>query len=373
MSKHSPNIEAFFALLRAGLWEECVQLSSYDPVDFDAVYKLADEQSVVGLIATGIEHVEDRKNVKIEVLPFMKKVLFLEQRNQAMNEFIRDLVLKMEEAGIRALLVKGQGIAQCYSRPQWRASGDVDLFLNSEDYEKGKKLLTPSADSVEPEGVSTLHFGITINSWVVELHGTLRCGLSSRMDRVIDEVQQDTFVGGKVRTWRNGDTNICLPGVDNDVVFIFTHFLKHFYKGGLGLRQICDWCRLIWTYRAEFDVALLKQRLRDMGLMSEWKAFAAYAVEYLGMDMTSIPLYSNGAMWKRKAARIQKFVLLSGNFGQNRDMSYYHKYPYFMRKTISFGRRLGDVFSHAWIFPLDSLRFLPGIVVNGLRSAARGE
>ena len=80
--------------------------------------------------------------------------------------------------------------------------------------------------------------------------------------------------------------------MNNDILLIFTHFLKHFYKGGIGLRQICDWCRLLWTYRDSIDVALLEQRLRKMGLMSEWKAFAALAVEYLGMPAES-PIYDS--------------------------------------------------------------------------------
>jgi len=62
-----------------------------------------------------------------------------------------------------------------------------------------------------------------------------------------------------------------------------------------------------------------------------------------------------------------------GYFEHNRDMSYYRKYPYVVRKAVSFGQRVGDVFRHAAIFPLDSFRFLPAIVFNGLRSAARGE
>ncbi len=53
------------------------------------------------------------------------------------------------------------------------------------------------------------------------------------------------------------------------------------------------------------------------------------------------------------------FIISVGSFGRNRDMSYYSKYPYVIRKAVSFGRRVGDVFRHARIFPLDSLRFLP--------------
>ena len=51
--------QAFFALLRAGLWEKDVRLVPYGEIDFSAILDLAEEQSVVGLLAAGIEHVVD--------------------------------------------------------------------------------------------------------------------------------------------------------------------------------------------------------------------------------------------------------------------------------------------------------------------------
>ena len=68
------NQIVFFELLRAGLWEQSVRLSAYEPIDFNELYEMADGQSVVGLLAAGLEFVEDRKVVKKEALPFMKKV-----------------------------------------------------------------------------------------------------------------------------------------------------------------------------------------------------------------------------------------------------------------------------------------------------------
>lgn len=44
---------------------------------------------------------------------------------------------------------------------------------------------------------------------------------------------------------------------------------------------------------------------------------------------------------------------------------YYSKYPYVIRKAVSLGRRCGDIWRHAMIFPLDSMRFFPMIVWNG--------
>lgn len=68
------TFELFFALLRSGLWEQRVKLLPYHLVDFDALYELADEQSVVGLLSAGLEHVEDMKITKPVALPFLKKV-----------------------------------------------------------------------------------------------------------------------------------------------------------------------------------------------------------------------------------------------------------------------------------------------------------
>ena len=371
--KKNNNVDVFFTLLRAGLWEQSVRLLPFEPIDFAAVYQLADDQSVVGLVAAGLEHVVDRKVTKPEAVPFLKKVFSLESRNASMNAFIEKKVLEMRRHGIYALLVKGQGIAQCYERPQWRSSGDIDFFMDDENYAKAKSYYSKIVEFSEPEGAYSKHLGMSIDSWTVELHGTLRGGLSTRVDKVIDDIQADTFKNGHVRTWHNGNTDVFIPSPDNDIIFIFTHFLKHFYKGGIGLRQICDWCRFLWTFRDKIDKSLLESRLKQMRLTSEWKAFAAFSVNSLEMPADAMPLYDSDRRWSRKASRIQSFILKVGNFGYNRDMSYYQRYPYLLRKAVSLGRRCEDLFRHLFIFPMDSIRFFPSIVLRGISSAARGE
>ena len=70
----------------------------------------------------------------------------------------------------------------------------------------------------------------------------------------------------------------------------------------------------------------------------------------------------------KKADRIMEFVLMSGYFGQNRDHSYYDKYPYLIRKCISLAHRVVDLVRHARIFPLNSLRFFPVMLANEVRA-----
>ena len=356
------NQQVFFELLRAGLWEQEVQLSEYKDVDFSVIMKMAEEQSVVGLVTAGLEHVVDVKVPQVWTLQFIGSTLQIEQRNKAMNEFVARLISLLRKSDVYALLVKGQGIAQCYEKPLWRASGDVDLFLSDTNYEKAKKELIPLATNVEKEFQLIKHLGMTIDGFSVELHGTLRSRLTKRIDREIDKVQNECFLNGEVRSVEFKSSNgskvqVFLPGPNQDVIFVFTHILHHLFIEGIGLRQICDWCRLLWMYRGKIEQNQLEKHLKAMGLMSEWKAFASLAVDFLGMEENAMPFYD--ARFKVKGSRLMDFILETGNFGHNRMMEGEGKMKVLARRT-------SDAFKMMRIFPVDAWKMYFGMIRTGL-------
>lgn len=361
------NQQAFFALVRAGLWERDVQLSHYGVVDFSEVYRLAEEQSIVGLVAAGIEHVSDIKVPQEVALTFVGSALQLEQRNLAMNNFVAMLIDQLRKEDVYTLLVKGQGIAQCYERPLWRACGDVDLLLNGSDYRRAVQYLTTLASKIDKEEIYKKHCSMLIDGWEVECHGTLRGGKWSRLDYVIDSVQHEVFYNGSVRSWINGDCHVFLPHQDCDVFFVFAHILQHFFKEGIGLRQICDWCRLLWTYRDTINQKILESRLKQAGAMTEWKTFSALAVDMLGFPSEAMPFYSPDKKWVNKANKVLSFIVETGNFGHNRNQNYHNKYPYFIVKTISFWRHLKDGMRYFLIFPWDSIKVSWSMTIMGLK------
>lgn len=359
----SVDHQVFFTLVKAGLWEQEARLLPFDKIDFKKVYRLAEEQSVFGLIAAGLEYVSDVKVPKDDLFQFVGSTLQLEQRNIAMNEFVAKLIERLRIADIYAVLLKGQGIAQCYEKPLWRASGDIDLLLSDVPYEKARRALSPLAIEIEKEYKPFKHIGMTLpGGFVIELHGTFHSRLSKRVDKVIDDAQKDVLIRGNVRPWQDGQTTVLLPAPDNDVFFVFTHILHHYYIEGIGLRQICDWCRLLWTYRSSIDISLLEKRLREAGIMSEWRAFAALAVDWLGMPSEAMPFYSSDKKWSEKARRILAFVLDTGNFGHNRQAT--------KNKASSVLRKTKDFSQHVLVFPWDSLKFFFHFVVDGIKLAA---
>ena len=360
--KLDKNYKIFFELLKAGLWESDVRLSAYENVNFCKIFQIAEQQSVVGLVAAGIEQVVDIIVPHEAALIFAGSTLLIEQRNIKMNSFVAELIEKLRKEDVYTLLVKGQGIAQCYERPLWRASGDVDLLLSDINYEKAKAVLLPLAVESEQEYKVLKHIGMTIkDGFVVELHGTLHSRLSNRIDRGIDEAQNDVFYGDNVISWQNGGIQVFLPGIDDNIVFIFTHILHHFYIEGIGLRQICDWCRFLWTYKESLNRGLLESRIRKMGLITEWKAFAVVVVDWLGMPAEAMPMYSSDKKWSKKAEKIIEFVLETGNFGYNREAA--------KGKVGSAWNKTKDFMRHFSLFPCDSIKFYFHFVWDGIKVA----
>ena len=355
MSKRrEKNTLAFISLLKAGLWEKDIRFLHFDKIDFKDVYRLAEEQSVVGLIVAGLEHVEDSNVQQNIVLNMVGGTLQLETRNKAMNLFIANLIEKLNKEGIHPLLVKGQGIAQCYERPLWRACGDIDLLFDSENYIKAKGVLLPIAKRIDPEDEYKKHQALIIKNYDVELHGRMPFAISERVDRVLDRILEDSTKNCGEHTWLNNETFIPIPEPNNNVVIIFTHFLHHFFIEGVGLRQICDWCRLLWTSKDEIDKEKLKSRLDEMGLLTEWRTFAYVAVQCLGMPQYAMPFYTDSITMKYRAKIVLNHILKCGNLGHNNDNSYRNKYPQFLSNVITVIRRMKDFAKFFFVFPIDT-------------------
>jgi hypothetical protein len=291
----------------------------------------------------------------------------LETQNRAMNKFLVNLIKKLRKEDVYAILVKGQGVAQCYEKPLWRTSGDIDLLLDEKNYKKAEKLLVPLADEDQGEDALTMHHAVIVNGFDIELHGKMPFLLSKRVDRMIDEVIADALKMGGIRVWRVDDTDIYLPNPDNDVIIVWTHMLHHFFIEGVGLRQICDWCRLLYTYRDSLNYELLESRIHNMGLMTEWKAFYNMASRYLGMLDLGSDLTIHDSRFDKKADRLMKLVLECGNFGHNKDLSYRVKYKGFTYKLVSLWRRLCDFWRFATIFPLDAPQFFVTYVTGKVK------
>ena len=363
-------VDSFLSLLRAGLWERPEKLSALDEDEWSGILRLAQEQSVVGLVGAGLDHCPGQKLPKPVRNELVATTYGTEKRNAALDSLLTEQVSLLESSGVPVVVLKGQGIGRCYARPQWRQPGDIDYLFDGDGYANAKTLLIPGADTVHHEDGDLLHLPLAFGDIEVELHGSVNTDLSRRMDAYLAGKKREMFARKDFRYIRIGACQVPLPCYQFDAVFVFTHILHHLYQGGIGLRQICDWTRLLHVCHGKLDLPQLESDIRNLGILEEWQAFGSFAVAYLGLDLAEMPLVEN--LQPEKASRILAFFLQSGNFGTNlprRNLSFKN---YWHRKISASLGRSSEILQVFRLFPRKTMLYLFAFLINGLRKSFQG-
>lgn len=362
----------FFALLRSGLWNEVPERASFDGgVDWEALYRLAFEQTVGPLVTDGVNRLpKEYLPAEPERLdPFLGDMMATAQRNRILDSFIPKVFHALR--GIPVVLVKGQSLAQDYPDPERRQPGDIDLLLPPSSYAAAKDILLPKATHVSKEDLQTLHQGMHFYSVEVELHGSISTLMSRKLDRQLAGLLKEQFDGRSLPTVTIGGAEIPVPEANFNAVYIFVHFLQHYWSGGVGLRQFVDWTTFVSVHKRDIHPVILEQRLEELGLLNLWKVFTGFAQEYLGCPAEKLPLAAKPE--PRKNARIWHYVRRCGNFGKNQDRKR-KKESYLVRKIHSLWRLvIADRLRHFPVFPKESIRFFLGAFGYGLQRLAKGE
>ncbi|MBR4687284.1 MAG: nucleotidyltransferase family protein [Bacteroidales bacterium] len=362
----------FFALLRSGLWNEVPERAPFDGgVDWEALYRLSFAQTVGPLVTDGVNRLpKEYLPAEPEHLdPFLGDMMATAQRNRVLDSFIPKVFHALR--GIPVVLVKGQSLAQDYPDPERRQPGDIDLLLPPSSYAAAKEILLPKATHVSKEDVQTLHQGMHFYSVEVELHGSISTLMSRKLDRQLAALLKEQFDGRSLPTVTIGGAEIPVPEANFNAVYIFVHFLQHYWSGGVGLRQFVDWTTFVSVHKRDIHPVILEQRLEELGLLNLWKVFTGFAQEYLGCPAEKLPLATRPK--PRKNARIWRYVRRCGNFGKNQDRKR-KKESYLVRKIHSLWRLvIADRLRHFPVFPKESIRFFFGAFGYGLQRLAKGE
>jgi len=340
-------------------------------VDWEALYRLSYEQTVVPHVTDGINRLsaEFLPDKPERLDPFLADMMTTSQRNAKIDSFIAKLFKALE--GIPAVLIKGQSLAQDYLDPARRQPGDIDLLLPPRSYQAAKDVLLPKATKVLEEVPAIYHQGMLFHSIEVEIHGSISTLMSRKLDRQLAQLLEEQFDGRPFPSVSIGGAGIPVPEADFNAVYIFVHFLHHYWSGGVGLRQLVDWMTFISVHKRDIHPVILEQRLEDLGLLNLWKVFTGFVQEYLGCPAEKLPLAA--APDSRKNVRIWRYIRRSGNFGKNRDRSRKEE-PFLIRKIHSFLRLVvADRLRHFVVFPRESIRFFLGASGYGIQRLVEDE
>ena len=377
--------EAFLDLLRCGLWgtplnpsifgvsertgdnsgaANLAQSSMLSHDEWKNIVDMAIEQTVTGVVFDALltlpKALRPPKDIYFNLVA---QVGDLEEGGYLMNKAIAYLFHAFDKAGIEVFLLKGQAVAQFYPQPLHRVHGDIDLLVpDAQNFEKAIALMQSlTGEEGEPEDERS-HVVFSLKGVCVEVQGLNVYGIGRRCFQHYIDWAKESLKGESrkliLQTDRqpNDDARspktAILPPMRFDLMFVFVHLMNHFFDGGVGLRQVCDWMRYLHENRSTIDLSQLEKDLHTLGLMPHWQTIASTAVCWLGAPKESIPFYSPS--FDKKGRIALNHILRSGNFGMLRTNVFEEKNSHLMRR---FGTLLSLFPSYgrvARLFPADA-------------------
>lgn len=321
-----------------------------ESIDWKAVLALAQQHAVVGTIINSVQLLPGRLRPSGSTFSKMNKfALGLIQANLVLDKTAGRLADFLREQQIPGVLLKGQGVARYYPTPQVRQTGDIDFYVGKKLYRQAVDLCRSklAANPAECEETSA-HFSFEMDGVEIELHRLAARMFSPFRGRRFQRwIEQELERSPRRRELVLGGSQVVLPPVDFDALFIFYHAWFHYVTGGIGLRQLCDWAVIFQTRGSELNYAGIVENLRRFGLVKPWKLYACIAVGYLGVAPDRMPLYDPA--YAAKAEKILDEIVAGGNFGtSSAAYARLHAHGYGWRYAFAKLRNILSSFASLW-------------------------
>lgn len=235
-----------------------------------------------------------------------------------LNQDLATVFTHLQRNGLHPVLLKGQGCASYYPNPYLRATGDLDIWIGQEKYEKAKEVLKELDIEIKKEDVK--HLDVKIGNTTIELHR-----LGHRFLHPIHAEYFNKLTEGSIGCNRNMLQHIScysciidIPPIDYNALYVFMHLWFHFSDYGIGLRQFVDLAFILHKDSHAINHAKLEKQLRNLGRLKAWRIVGCLLVNVFGLPSEKFPLYLN--KYEKQARILFKLVLEEGNFGKKKQI-----------------------------------------------------
>ena len=229
-------------------------------------------------------------------MPIMQQ-LFMDYRSSLLKSegqmrAVQKVMAAFDANGIDYMPLKGCKLKQLYPAQELRIMGDADILIRTEQYDK----ILPIMQSLGfREGQESDHELVWRNQ---ELHLELH-------KRLIPSYNKDFYAyfgeGWQLAKCQSG-TRYAMTQED-EMVYLFTHFAKHYRDGGIGYRYVTD----LWVYRCahpQMDEAYIRRALEQLQL-----------AEFYDNVLRLITVWFADAPTDEKMDYMTDFIFASGSWG----------------------------------------------------------
>ena len=304
---------ALLSLLRCALTEQCPPALSAE--DWRVALTEARRQRVEGLLYAAATLAEpDSRPPRDVVLVLYAYARRVEEVNVEMGRQVAELFAVYDGLGAAPLLLKGHAVAALYAHPEWRTSGDIDVYVpcNFDRVDRWARVHGKDASPYDPR--VTKHIEFRWRGFSVENHFRLSQFYHRRLNRRLQAACAEGLRREAPAWLEVGGRQVATLPPTVGLLHLLVHFANHLVSEGVGLRQLCDIVMYVRRRRDEIDADWLDGQIRALRLTLLTDAVTTLAVDRLGLAVTEVPY-----RWRRderRAVVLLDLVMESGNYGQ---------------------------------------------------------
>lgn len=375
--------QAFFALVRTGLWGIPADSTLFQSVSVDGwerLYHMASSQALLAITFDGIGSLPaELRPPRPLYLQWAARTAQVEQANAQLNRTLTQVISLYNEACLQPVLLKGQGIGSHYRNPLHRQCGDIDIYIGKKGQPIANRLLLQQGAVAEGEA-SDKHTSYSLDGVHIENHRIilrLNNPLANRyFGKLIDEWYPQGADSVPFHAQNKETVDVAVPPATFNALYIFLHAFVHFLNSGIGLRQLCDWTCLLAKCSTDINKDALLHQLQKLGLLRAAQAFGYIAVSRLGLPASQLPFPLEDV--KFLGEKLLEDILITGNFGQHdirikpRPKGYWAgKWYTFCRATRRCNELRQFAPGEAFWYPVTLIKGTVAIQINRLKNRKR--
>lgn len=266
----------------------------YD-ISYKELLQLAEFHSVANLAYYAIEKLEDKPEAKllkewseIRDMGVVKSFTQLTERDQIIDALTREQ--------ISVLPLKGCLMKEMYPQVDMRMMADLDMLIHFEDGLKAKNIMESLGYQVELFQTTNHDIYIKPPVMEVELH-------TQMVHKKSDYFNYYEYIWEKVSA-KTGNPYLYEFGWDDYYIFLITHFAKHYYVGGSGIRSIMDIYIFLNIHKDNLNEKYLEKELKTLNLWEFKEEVESIAQKWFDGSIQDIKLDTTG-----------EYIIKSGTYG----------------------------------------------------------
>lgn len=229
----------FFELIQISLGNKNTFERLPSDEEWQTLFDLAEKQALTNVLLIGLDRVLTQPGAtKPSVLfEWIGAQQMTESQNRLQNERAKQLTKFFSKHGFCSCVLKGQGTALYYEKPEYRQCGDIDIWVEGN---RDEILAFARNEGFNIPHIDIKHSDIEFfNDVPVEVHflpSWMYCPSTNKR-------LQEFFVSKAERQFENVDEKLGFAHttIDFDLVYSMVHIYRHIFSEGIGLRQLVDY------------------------------------------------------------------------------------------------------------------------------------